>query len=296
MKHTAPVRTFGISACFLLLFAAGAFSASKHQATASQSSCSDNRNIETSVKATLSNPSGNLPAFPGLDVKVNNNAVRVRGTINSSTDVGLVEVIVRQVPCVQARQLRVNTNDLQVDCSNDRILARVKRMLATLPCAVSSGIAEPTINNNRVITLTGSVPSQKDKEAATHAAEAADCVRRVKNDLIVTAPPSVDCSTLSGPPLKAAVEGAIRSKISCGGVASDFQVQVTDRVVTLTGKTINIDLIVRAARSVCPGIEIRNQLQVFDGGPECPPGARSCTTGDGESFCCTGCASCPRTQ
>jgi hypothetical protein len=69
-------------------------------------------------------------------------------------------------------------------------------------------------------------------------------------------------------------------------------VSVSGRVVTLTGSLGNNNRIfVEIVKSVCPAVEVRNQMT--ETGPECPQGSRSCITLDGEQYCCTGCRVCP---
>ena len=190
------------------------------------------------------------------------------------------------------RENRVSAHQCPGDNKIEKsVRDRLERGLA---CAVFETIERPKVNNG-VLTLTGTVPNEGYKRFAEELAKLEVCVRRIKNQLTLKPLPgfSGDCSTISDADLKKAILEAARSKLSCVGGVEPSKVQVSGRVVTLTGTLgLNNGILLDAAKSVCPGVEVRDQLGRAD--PTCPAGARSCLTLDGEQFCCTGCSVCPQ--
>lgn len=292
MKHFASVRALGILACLLLLLAAGAFPASENRVAASQTNCSDT-DIADRVNAALRRGIFNLPGVLGARATVSNRVVTVTGGVNSSADKRLITtiVIIAAQPCGIKNE---NVITGEIACPGDnRIEKRVREFLArALPCPVSSAIIPGVSVSGGVVTLNGSVSAEKYKDAAERAVKVFDCVQGVTNKLTVdsSAASSGDCS-LTGRPLKKMIVDAIRARVTCGSGFTPDMVQVNGSAVRLVGSSAFDGLFLEIAKSVCPSLNITNEMTHI--GPECPPGSIPCLGVDGEEFCCTGCRSCP---
>ena len=304
MKHTTYTRVLGLLACFLLLAAAGAFPASENRVSARQD-CAD-ESIRTRIRAALSDPGSigftNTSPVPNVEVEVRDRRVRLSGAIKSTGDLRVIQQIIAVLlgrdSCIRRN---VSTSGLRISCTDDEIRQNVQGSLAaSLPCTVLEGPGRPTATVlNGVVTLSGSVASQKMRRAAADTAESADCVTKVINNLQVTRAGDFNCSTLSDDALKARLMDAIRANASCtasGRINIDVTANGGNRVVTLTGEVLKVlkDRFLAAANRVCRSVTVRDLIREREkAGPQCSAGARLCIDIDGEPFCCFGCRACP---
>jgi osmotically-inducible protein OsmY len=231
-------------------------------------------------------------------VEVKDGKVRVEGKVGSSADVEVVKIGLRNLQDRCISEDCLNTDGIHVGCSSDRaILLNVNYLLSILSCPLSKGVSVSV--KNGVATISGRVPDKRYKAYVAQLVESADCVKAgVKNNLVISARKnfSGNCSRLSATVLQKMLTEEVRSRMPCG-VAERAGIQVAKGVVTLTGfsSSGHRPKIFNIIRSVCPGFfteaNLLDRLTLVD--PSCPIGAKSCTTIDGEPYCCTGCRVCP---
>ena len=295
MKRITLVRVFGLSICFVLLAAVCVLTKIDRRVSASQSNpdCRNEGATRDRIKTSLSSM-----RISNLKVKVKDGKVRVEGKVNNSADVENVKIAFRNMQDRCISEDGVNTDGLVIRCPSDQeILKNVKYLLANLRCSVAKGLTVSI--NNRVVTIAGTVPDEKFKNFLVRMVESVDCVKAgVRNNLVVSAPKtfSGDCSRLSASELKKILEDEVGSRMPCG-VLDYAHINVANGVVTLTGQASSAHRwkMLEIIRSICPGFfteaNLLDSLILVD--PSCPQGARSCTTPDGEQYCCTGCSTCP---
>ena len=295
MKKANLLRLSALAICFVLLAAVGILSKINMRVSASQSNpdCKNDEATSDRIKAALANQ-----RVSDLKVEVKDGKVRVVGKVGRSADIEIVKTGLRNMQDRCISEDGVNTDGLEILCSGDKeILSNVNFLLSNLSCPISKGVTVSV--KNRVATISGTVPDERYRAYVAQLVESADCVRAgVKNNLVISARKrfSGDCSRLSAPVMQKMLKEEVRSRMPCG-VAERAGIKVANGVVRLAGASSSShrSKILEIIRSVCPGFfteaNLLDRLALVD--PSCPIGAKSCTTIDGEGYCCTGCRVCP---
>lgn len=298
MGRMTIARVMSIVACTALLLVTGASPASQGPGARSggegpgvkKSGCSavSDETIRDTVIAALRE---HMPPISGVEttfgVSVKKGVVKVKGTVENSGDRRAIIGEVTHVPCVKD----VKVGGLKVACTAAAPVGKhIGESLSMLPCAVKNAIT--ATYSNGVVTLTGTVPSETYKRQAKRMVEVIDCVKKVKNKLVVVVPPavSVDCATIPDATLQELVVEAIGAKVSCGA-KEPITVGVSNRVITLTGTTTREAKQLAVAAASKYGCQVIDRLGIQE--PGCPAGSITCTTLDGEQWCCYACRVCP---
>jgi osmotically-inducible protein OsmY len=301
MGKTTFARGVTFLACLASLLAAGVFSASEGQTRQEQTTeecyLINDEALRQRVIAALRSHRPPIEGIENIRVRVTRRVASVEGTVQSSGDKRAIYEIAKRVSCIDC----VDTNGLKLSCPNlKKARQNAAAMLAMgLSCNAYKGVNVSTAfagsgNPAIVATLTGSVPSSALKAFAESLADAADCVDSVRNQLDVRPQPFPnDCGTVTDEELRVRVETAINLRLSCFA-STDIRVIIRNKIATLTGTTIlgRRQLAHKAAEEV-PCVELVISDQLGEIGPACPVGARTCTTLEGEQWCCVGCKRCP---
>jgi len=119
-----------------------------------------------------------------LEVTVDNGIATLKGTVDTDAEKARAAqlAMIKGVVGVQ-NQLDVGSAGVKQTFSDSAITAKIKAKLAENQLSTFTDVSVTT--NNGVVTLTGSVPSEKGRQQVLEAARSADGVMRVENDLTV---------------------------------------------------------------------------------------------------------------
>ena len=290
MKKANFVRVSVLAVCMLMLAAVGILSKFDMRASASQDKpdCKNDAATRDRIMAALADLK-----ISDLKITVKDGKGSVEGKVGNSAELDLARGMIRDMrdPCIS--EGGINADALEIRCPSDReILDNIKYLVNNLRCSVSRVLTVSV--KNGVATIGGRVPDEKFKAYVARLVESADCVKPgVRNNLVVSAQRrfSGNCARLSDRALQKILEERVWAKLPCA--AQGIKINVTRGAVSLTGggQMKYHQRMADIIKSVCPRIKITDIADIVE--PTCPPGAKSCTTIDGEEYCCTGCRVCP---
>jgi hypothetical protein len=284
--------------CLASLFGGGALSANRTPVKSGRVfvDCSvvTNDMIKANLTTLLNDPNFGVPGLGVIyDLKVKKPTAKFTGKVRNSDDERHIVILADRVDCIDI----VDTSGLKVACSDAKAQFNATKLLELLPCAIQEGAKPVRVTvSGGVAALTGEVPSKKYKRAARSLVEAADCVDKVDGKNLFVVPPAtqaeVPCNQISDAVLATTVKSELMARLSCA--ASKFiRVVSANKVITLTGATVENGNYAakRIAKSVRCVVDVISMIA--EGLPQCPQGALSCMTADGEQWCCFGCRRCP---
>jgi hyperosmotically inducible protein len=120
-----------------------------------------------------------------IEVSVDNGIATLKGTVDTDAEKERAAqlAMVKGVVGVQ-NQLDVGSAGAGEAVSDSAITAKIKGKLAESHLGSLTGVSVTT--NNGVVTLSGTVPTERERQQALDAARTADGVMRVENDITVT--------------------------------------------------------------------------------------------------------------